>query len=79
MNTPKKKGPSLKQVAKTYRKSTKIDNPGYDGGRFFNEGAKPYGVGELTRTNTYKPKAKRVTLGGTRAAKPTTIRKKGKA
>lgn len=80
MSTPKKpKAPSLKRVAKTYRKNTKFADAGYDGARFFSEGAKPYGLGEATKTNTYKPKAKSITLGGTRSAKPATVRKKGKS
>lgn len=81
MHKPKKpKAPSMAKVARTYRKTHKQDDAGWTGARMFNEGAKPYGQGGSTTKNTYKPKAKSVTLGGsTKAGKGITKRKIGRA
>jgi hypothetical protein len=74
-----KESASLKKVAKTYKKNTKQSNVSWDGARFFNEGAKGYGLGSSLRQNVYKPAAKSVTLGTTKAGKGATIKKKGRA
>jgi hypothetical protein len=80
MKPKKPKGPSLKQVAKAYKRTHKQKDSGWDGSRMFNSGAKPHGLGSSTSTNTYKPKAKSITLGGTsKSGKGTTKRKIGRA
>lgn len=75
----KTKNPSLAKVAKTYRKNTKQNDQGWDGGRFFNEGGKSQGLGGSTRKNTYKPAPKDITLGGTRKGRGATTKKLGRA
>lgn len=74
--TPKKL--SLAKVAKTYKKNHADREIYNEGARFFDKNAMPYAIGNTTSRNTYKPKAKSITLGGTRANKGATIKKKGK-
>lgn len=74
-----KKGPSMDNVAKAYRKSTVTSKPVYDGARYFDNKGGNYAIASTTSKNTYKPKATQVTLGGTRKNAGATIKKIGKA
>jgi hypothetical protein len=74
----KTKNPSLKQVAKAYKKSTKPATNTNEGARYFTDDAKSTHLGAKTRKNAYKPASKQVTLGGTsKSGKGVTKYKKG--
>ena len=71
---------SLKKVAKNYMKSTKPSSDVRDaksGNKFTVDGRIP--TVSAPRTVAFKPKAKSVTLGGSRSGNPATIRKKGRS
>jgi hypothetical protein len=74
------KAPSLRKVARVYKKTTKQASKSDSGGaHFFTDQARPTGLARTSRTPNFTPKVKSVTVGGTRASKPTTVRKKGRA
>ena len=78
MPTPKPKSPSLKQVAKTYKKNTKTSKPDWNGAAVANVAGDRIGIGSTKSKNTYKPKAKSVTMGVTKNGKGSTIKKIGR-
>jgi hypothetical protein len=81
MSTPKPKSPSLKRVARTYRKTQTPKKIVYDGGRTFDENGRSKAIisSVTPGQNSYKPKAKSVTLGGSsKSGKPQTKRKTGR-
>lgn len=75
------KAPSMKKVARIYRKNHKIEKVKWDGARKFDQFGQDSAVGsQAPSKNTYKPKAKSITLGGTnRKGKGDTKRKTGRA
>jgi hypothetical protein len=79
MKPKKTKNPSMKQVARAYKRShtpTKID---WDGATTFDSNGKRRAVGTTTPSkNNYKPRPTQITLGGERKGKGTTIKKKGR-
>jgi len=72
---------SMKKVARTYRKNTKPTKVEWDGARRFDGSTGKYsGVAKVTRgENTYKPKARKITVGGTKRGKGSTKTKTGRA
>ena len=74
------KAPSLAKVARTYRKTTKPASQSDSGGsHFYTENAKPTSLARTSRTPSFKPKSKSVTLGSTKQGKGTTVRRRGRA
>jgi hypothetical protein len=79
MPTPKpKKTPSLKQVAKTYKKNTKTSKVNWDGAAVANVAGDRIGIGSTTSKTSYKPKARSITMGTSKNGKGATIKKIGK-
>lgn len=70
------KNPSLKKVAKTYRKTHSKPKVEWSGARIHTGDAGVRGVATVESKLTYKPKAKAATFGGTRGGKGATIYKK---
>lgn len=64
-NTPKKV--SMKQVAKTYKKSRKNQKTNETGSHFFDSQNTPYSTGKTTSTLDYKPKPRAATFGTSNA------------
>jgi hypothetical protein len=79
MNKPKKpkESVSLKKAVKTFKKNHKQESS-HTGSHNFSAGASPYSTGTAKTKNTYKPSARQVTTGGTKAGKGATFRKKGR-
>jgi hypothetical protein len=79
MKPKKTKNPSMKQVAKAYRKTHSKSNVDYDGAMVFDSNGKRQSAQTVTKgKNTYKPRPTQITLGGERKGKGTTIKKKGR-
>lgn len=77
----KTKGPSMKQVARVYKKNTKPSNSFSDRatGKSLKSSDGRIPTQEGLRTPSPKLKAKSVTMGGTRGGRGATIKKLGKA
>jgi ribosomal protein L34E len=78
MKPKKRKSPSLKQVAKTYKKTHTKPDTAHSGSHFWDGGGMTSSRGNSSSKLTYKPKPMQQTLGGTRKGKGVTIKKKGK-
>jgi hypothetical protein len=76
---PKPKGPSLERVAKVYRKAHSKPKVSHTGAHFADGMGGMTSRGSSDSNLTYKPKARGITLGGSRGGKGATIYKKGKA
>jgi hypothetical protein len=72
----KKKGPSLAKVARTYKKAYTKPKTTNEGARFFNDGAKPYAIGDTERKLKYKPAPRAGTFGTDSMGAPGTKRVK---
>lgn len=71
---------SMKKVARTYRKNTSKKKTTWDGARRFDNQGQDYAAGTTTGgQNTYKPKARKVTVGGSKRGKGVTRTKTGRA
>lgn len=77
---PKPKSPSLRKVAKTYKKTHSQTKTEWSGARAFDTDANSQGAGKVKASkNLYKPKPASVTVGGTsKAGKGVTKRKIGR-
>lgn len=75
---PKPKGPSLKQVAKSYKKAHSKPNINHEGSHYWTGTGAVESKGTTDSKLKYKPKARTITLGGTRGGKGSTVYKKGK-
>lgn len=76
---PKPKGPSLKQVAKAYKKAHSKPKSNHEGSHYWTGMGTVESKGTTDSKLKYKPKATSMTYGGTRSGKGTTIYKKGKS
>lgn len=70
------KNPSLKKVARTYRKAHTKPKVDWSGARIHTDGGGVRGQATVTSKLTYKPKAKAATYGGTVGGKGATIYKR---